>query len=238
MNNLELKQTENYLLLIDKEAEIKKNDYKVMIDKKSLFYEQFEKHLGTYCCNEQWGKIIGHYPLNDTAKELDLPLLPNPFKNNNEIGGNGFNEKLWEDYRKPLNRSISHLEREAFIAGYKVQTKQFNLEDIENAITQSYFAMKITIHDKYNNSENGLENLKQDIISSLSTKQLPKEFIPEYEYYYHSSKEFYIDAKFVKCSKEQYELIKEEIPSCPIKVELKTIINSESKQELVGTYKY
>ena len=52
-------------------------------------------------------------------------------------------------------------------------------------------------------------------------------------FYYHSSKEFYSDAGFVKCSKEQYKSIIKEIPTCPVKIELKLITNSQGKLKVI-----
>ena len=52
------------------------------------------------------------------------------------------------------------------------------------------------------------------------------------QHQYHSSKKFYIDADYVDCSKEQYESIKKEIPTCPVRRLYKTIIpKEEPKQE-------
>ena len=52
------------------------------------------------------------------------------------------------------------------------------------------------------------------------------------QHQYHSSKEFYIDADYVNCSKEQYESIKEEIPNCSLRILYKIIIpKEEPKQE-------
>ena len=47
------------------------------------------------------------------------------------------------------------------------------------------------------------------------------------QHQYHSSKEFYIDADYVNCSEEQYESIKEEIPTCPLRILYKIIIPKE-----------
>jgi hypothetical protein len=71
----------------------------------------------------------------------------------------------------------------------------------------------------------------------IQSMKQPKWFVAEVEYYYHSSKEFYSDAGFVKCSKGQYESIKSEIPTCPLKTELKTT-TINGKTYLVGTYEY
>jgi len=47
------------------------------------------------------------------------------------------------------------------------------------------------------------------------------------QHQYHSSKEFYIDADYVDCSKEQYQSIKKEIPTCPLRILYKIIIPQE-----------
>ena len=48
------------------------------------------------------------------------------------------------------------------------------------------------------------------------------------QHQYHSSKEFYINADFVDCSKEQYQSIKKEIPTCPLRILYQIIIPQES----------
>jgi hypothetical protein len=50
----------------------------------------------------------------------------------------------------------------------------------------------------------------------------------ELQHQYHTSKEFYHDAGYINCTKEQYESIKKEIPTCPLKIVYKIIIPQES----------
>lgn len=229
-------QTKDYLLLTDEKAEININDYWIYLNSNEEFDEIITKSNLT---EREWysklhdrfayKKVIAYYPLNSEAKELDLPLLPNPFE---EVDI----EKLAFKTLFPHWSSEDVIEYtelamiESFVIGYKAaqqsHSKQFSLEDMEEV----YYQGRIDSSDDEHNFDN--------FIQSLPTQQLSKGFVPEYEYYYHSSKEFYKDAKFEKCSKEQYELIKEEIPSCPVKVELKTMTNSEGREELVGIYKY
>lgn len=94
-----LLKTNDYLLLIDEEAEIKEGDLiyyeyaaRQPTDKDSDRIKIFDKIVGAdkilawfkkddRCyyiagCN----KIIAYYPLSKEAKELDLPLLPNGFE--------------------------------------------------------------------------------------------------------------------------------------------------------------
>lgn len=74
---MKLVQTTEYLLLIDEESEtVKYSDY--------VYRENFNtvarhindnpKKLGQGC-----KETLAYYPLTKEAKELDLPLLPNPF---------------------------------------------------------------------------------------------------------------------------------------------------------------
>jgi hypothetical protein len=52
------------------------------------------------------------------------------------------------------------------------------------------------------------------------------------QHQYHTSKEYYIDADYVDCTKEQYNSIKSEIPTCPLRILYKIIIpQEEPKQE-------
>ena len=45
-------------IYITSDEEIKKGDYRIMIDKTSAFYGTFEKHLGKHECNDQWKKVV------------------------------------------------------------------------------------------------------------------------------------------------------------------------------------
>jgi hypothetical protein len=57
------------------------------------------------------------------------------------------------------------------------------------------------------------------------------------QHQYHSSKEFYIDADYVDCSKEQYQSIKKEIPTCPLRILYKIIIPKEEPKQYPKTFK-
>lgn len=209
-----------YLLLIDEEVICKTGELYLTSIKNDIK----PKSKGVI---QAGNKIIAYYPLKE-AKELDLPLLP-PFEKEIDI------EELFYDNCKNFYDTIEeqNISKLSFYKGYKAaQSKtSFTLEDMKKAIEMSRktFPTDKLSCDRYSTEE---------IIQSLSTQHLPKEFIPEYRYYYHSSKEFYSDAGFVECSKEQYESIKVEIPTCPLKAEIKTTINSEGKEEIQGTYKY
>lgn len=208
---LQLVKTKDYLLLIDEEAEI--NNYIIAKDLSGIakIKEYKRAHilaievlqdveLGiSYYQKSNWIKIIAYRKLNEKAKELDLPLLPNPFKDKVDV------ERLAEEYLQKwrgLNNvhlsNIIHADRckNDFIAGYKTaQSKQFSLEDmigfakyyiLKHAIPYELDVIsgKITDEQKVQMLQNDIDydwnELAQKYIQSLSTQQLPKEFIPEY----------------------------------------------------------
>lgn len=60
-------------------------------------------------------------------------------------------------------------------------------------------------------------------VSEYNKGNVITEVMVEYEYKYHSSKEFYGNkADWVTCNESQYNSIKKEIPSCHIRIILKT----------------
>lgn len=61
-----IKIKNDYIIVDD--SGIKSGDYRVLIDKSSNLYGQFEKHLGGYECNDQWMKIThSTKPLEDVV---------------------------------------------------------------------------------------------------------------------------------------------------------------------------
>lgn len=215
-------KVKDYLLLIDKEAEIKKGDYRIMIDKTSILYGQFEKHIGNHECNEQWCKIIAYYPLIKGAKELEgLPKLPNPFEEVDieELALKAYFIDSMETLDLPPFENVKNC-IEGFIEGYKAsQSKgQYSLEDMKKAFNAGY-DLNTWEQLEIPNVERDYLN-EDEYIQSLSTQQLPKEFIPEYELgYIHTENGFHIPV-----------VLKEP--------RLKTITNSEGKEEIIGKYVY
>lgn len=203
-------QTKDYLLLIDEEAEIKIGDY--ILEKESII-NIFPDYLTDL---DECKKIIAYFPLTKEAKELDLPELP-PFEEIDIEKLAEENNKLIAMYKNDtgLAKSIYMSAIKNFKDGYKAaQSKQFSLEDMEAAV-----AFGITL-ERLKNDPNKLsdEEEMKGFIQSLSTQQLPKEFIPEYEYIHDET------VPFPK-TKEG-------------KATIKIITNSEGKKMLLGTYKY
>lgn len=222
-------KTKDYLILIDEEVEIIHPSY--------YYYKHFGEDVISHTDDVMKGlntvenlnkdnffsKIIAYRKLNENAKELDLPLLPNPFNPlnrrkfiylvKNTKGGEKGNiifevirfECLKEAEEWCKDKPHLEIEQQEIVVS---QSKQFSLEDINKAI-----AFGFGIYRKEDRAPFNLEI--NEFIQSLSTQQLPKEFIPDYE-------EIEVD-RF--------------IPKMPINI-LKTITNSEGKEELIGIYKY
>lgn len=191
-------QTKDYLLLVDKKAKIKEGD--IALHNFGMGYDlEIPCDKDNLKSNTRF-KVIAFYPLTKEVKELDMPCLPNPFK---EID---VEELAFEKY------PVSPQKRRIFIEGYKAaQSKQFSLGDIQKAFEAG-------VEWKRNPNVSELDAYT-NLVQSLSTQQLPKEFIPEYE---------------------DYEVVGErDEDGYPLwSKRLKTITNSEGKEELVGTYKY
>jgi len=223
MKKLEIIVTPDYILAVSDE-EIKENDYYVTDFKVVRRCDKDSIGLANYA----YDKIIAYKPKGN-APELDLPLLPEMVLEDDV-------EKLADEF--VLNTQIHRdIERDGwlstgFVYGYKAATKVYSEEDLRKA----FEAGNKRGWSGYPDTDNWTQPKFEEFIQSLKQPK-PKWFVAEIDYYYHSSKDFYSDAEFVKCTKEQYESIKSEIPTCPLKTELKTTaING--KTYLVGNYKY
>src|SRR5690606_33991912 len=162
-----LVKTENYLLLIDEEAEIKEG--KTFITKDNIIHSNYGYNYGDRV-------VVAYYSLIDEAKELDLPLLPNPFE---EVSIEDLSEKAngYAYYGKPLGEKYLAF-KEGFIEGYKAaQSKQFSLEDMKKAIdlTQQICDRNAHYVQRDRNVHVPMITIDEEekIIQSISTQQLP-----------------------------------------------------------------
>lgn len=204
-------QTKDYLLLIDREAEIKPDDYIIHDTVEGVIEANDEWHYRGEK-DDYWNKVIAYYPLTKEAKELDLLLLPSF-----EIDVDELAEASSEKHHYAFGHQ-STMYQLGFLEGYKAaQPKQFSLEDIKKAIEMARKEYTWTNQGREGSTE--WYYSKEQIIQSLSTQQLPKEFIPEYNLMNKGYDE------------------PEDYPYQECKV-LKTITNSEGKSEVVGMYKY
>ncbi|TXG85501.1 MAG: hypothetical protein E6R13_02055 [Spirochaetes bacterium] len=218
-----------YLFLIDEEVKIKEGVYYLtklgnIYKETPRFFEDDEENE-RFSNRNMYKPVIAYYPLTKEAKELDLPLLPNPFEEEIDI------EKL--SYTK---YPVSPQKRRVFVEGYKAaQSKvQYSLEDIKKTVGMARTLFEENMFDieeilgltEVSTHNMILKYSEEEIIQSLSTQQLPSEFIPEYE-----------DIGY-PCSYPPKEMHRVNENSFYVPIQTKVITNSEGKEELVGTYVY
>jgi hypothetical protein len=75
--------------------------------------------------------------------------------------------------------------------------------------------------------KDGVQEIDKEFLEWLD-KNPSCEFVEiDLQHQYHSSKQFYDNADFVNCTKEQYNSIKKGIPTCPLRILYKIIIPKE-----------
>ena len=196
---MKLFNIDKYLLLIDENGKIKDRGICLCYDKLTK-----EPHLD-YFYEEDWDYyvykpscILAYYPLLEDAKELDLPLLPNPFE--------AYNKKMaLEAY--PIDQFEDEFDyrfRLGFEEGFR---DTFTLEDIKKSFRAGE---KLEYWKWKNNKETPVDKplFEEEFIKSLQLDKLPKEFYP-------------------------YLIPNEKGVTSP-----KIVINSESKKQICGTYKW
>src|SRR5690606_32678226 len=160
------------------------------------------------------------YPLTTESKELDLPLLPNPFEEGVDV------EKLAcakynvkdgiRDYDERYYNTINVAKAEAFIEGYNAapQSKQYSLEDMIAFGKKCFYKGFDKSENDDANSFTAWREEAPELIQSLSTQRLPVSF--EHEY----------DIVHTDHAPNGFEKL------------LKFKTNSEGKKEIQGSYKY
>ena len=219
-------QTKDYLLLIDEEAEIKKNGYAYQInyERTNIQVIKIESDSQERIANDKNGtftkcKIIAYYPLNSEAKELDLPLLPS-FEDTKPNSG-------YEEGMFGYTDTEVRVAQNAFQEGYKAaQSKvQYSLEDMETLMEEALNWFGGGRDKDISDSKEFFEKY----IQSLSTQQLPKEFKP-----------IMVCGRCLKPddNDEGCWSAKECSRNTDFQDTFKTIANSEGKQEIQGRYVY
>ena len=211
MSETKLIQTKDYLLLIDEEAEIKGDN---CYTNKGLLHsiDGDGYHIIDY------KNIDKTYYSKSTIQRVigyyplteEAKELDLPLLPPFEKEDENI-KKLADDlYWTVGNDGISN--KDSFIKGYKTARSkgQYSLEDMKKAFFKGRESLNQALVTDIE---------AEEIIKSLSTQQLPTEFFP--------------DTEFVN---EDYEPAGCDFPDR--KEVLKTITNSEGKEELVGTYKY
>lgn len=221
---MKLIQTKEYLLFISEKREpFNVGNYGLNRFDKRVTLCNEENRLSI---EEHWRKIYAYFPLTNYSKELDLPLLPNPFEE--EVNIEKLAEKAFPLPIKIHNRGAqyhTHLGRnpykglkkwiKAYTAGYKAaQSKQ------EELLLKAFRAGR-KYEDVYGFAEDEVKflNKEEDLIQSLSTQQLPKEFI-------------------IAGVGERVVIGHNGFQNEFGNIIYKTVINSEGKQVIQGTYKY
>ncbi len=211
----------NYLLVVD-DSEIKEGN------KSLLNIEGFVPMILTHHEPIEEGyegkKIIAHLPLNNSPILEGVDLLP-PFEQEDDV------DELAKEYGESIGNKDGTSAFD-YKRGYNKAKEKYKYteEDIRMAVRDGS-AMGEVNDEEY-------EEYVKWIIQSLSKRKMPVAFECEIEYFYMSSKEFYKDADWVKCDKAQYESIREEIPTCPLKKVHKEISTPEGHTQLVGKYIY
>lgn len=219
---------------------IKTNNYLLVVDGSprldgELFYSHELDGVTEYFSEyplDSAKKIIAHRPLNGAPYLDGVPVLPS-------LADDDVDHLLIEEHEQAIKRGGVNYGTgyyEGLADGYNKAREKYILtweKLIDLYIEETGYGM-----DMWGKEENQTMLTITKIIKSLQQPKYPVAFECEVQHYYHSSREFYHDASFVKCTKEQYNSIKTEIPTCPLKEEIKTIINSEGRTEWVGKYIY
>jgi len=175
-------------------------------------------------------RVIAHLPINNSPILTGVDLLPS-LEQEDDV------ERLikieQEASYKQGKGTISWYEQEKRKEYYNKAKEKYKYteEDVKIAIQQAFLSGVERLEDFEKVEKMTLEN-----IQSLSQPKIPVGFECEIEYFYMASKMFYKDADWVKCNKDQYESIKEEIPTCPLKKVHKEISTPEGHTQWVGKY--
>ena len=246
---MKLQQTKEYLLLIDEEAEINEKPYFIWKDEVHKFHSDSGYGIKTWTdyneedgssllvnwSNKRKGSIVAYYPLTKEAKGLDLPLLPNPFMGKSL--GRIIKEAFGDEPMDKDEENLRYYWGKGYAAGKLAQSdKQFSLDDIKEAIAFGYNSGYYHGRDKsdYKRPDSGTDF--ETFTQSLSTQQLPKEFMPEMATEYEKTDHcIHCHSLLLSggiychhCGEEAHK----------VHTVIKIITNPEGKKELAGTYKY
>ena len=91
---------------------------------------------------------------------------------------------------------------------------------------------KIILTDNPDLIADGVQPIDNEFLE-LFVKNPSCEFVKVIlQHQYQTSKEYYINAGYVDCTKEQYDLIKSEIPTCPLRIVYQIIIPQEEPKQI------
>lgn len=213
-------ETKDYLLLIDKEADLNIGDF--IFDRVKRIWDNIEKCFLITMSKEKGDyKIIAYYPLHSKSKNLDLPLLPNPFKKQN------IEEFSFEDIKKAIDFGVN-LEAgniEIDYKRYKTYENQFIQTFIKTPPKE--FIIEYLNKETFTTRKIG-DSLPYEGMSVIRNGQ-----IDEVKFYSPNTSKTW---QWVILDKIKYWGGEYELEEVIYDKDIKTIINSEGKKELVGKY--
>ena len=215
--------TPDYLLVVD-DSEIKfKDRYFNEEDGIGLWQDAIPAY---HKLNSK--KIIAHLPLNNSPILEGVDLLPPLEDEVEELAKSAFTHPDFGKYK---------IGSTAYYNGYK---EGYNKAKEKYDDVLKWIDDAILLNPYYNDSPRLKEGalMVKVKLQSLSQPKMPVGFECEIEYFYMASRMFYKDADWVKCNKDQYESIREEIPTCPLKKVHKEISTPEGHTRWVGKYIY
>lgn len=108
--------------------------------------------------------------------------------------------------------------------------QQFSLEDLIAFGKKCFYKGFDKSENDDSNCYTAWREENSGLVQTLSTQQLPKKFIPEYDVVYFHGSGYYTESQLSLKERETHSFMKEQ--------RLKTITNSEGKEELVGVWKF
>jgi hypothetical protein len=239
--------TKDYLLVVD-DSEIKEGDW-CFLGETSLFNAKIGRvNKNVISDNGKNGlnfkKIIAHLPLNDFPILEGVDLLPPLEDEVEELAEREYSEQSQscDDDPNEFFNYTGYL-KAGFINGYNKAKEKYKYtnEDmltIRNNLVTLLPTGDVTAWDMIQ-AISKYTKWFDNYVESLSQPELPTAFECEIQYFYMSSEYYYgTEAGWVKFGESQYESIRKEIPTCPLKKVHKETTTPEGHTQWVGKYIY
>lgn len=237
--------TKDYLLVVD-DSEIKEKEYCINLQDKgnNIFPFMDMRDIGIDYNKKVIKKIIAHLPLNDSPILEGVDLLPPLEDEVEELAEREYSEQSQscDDDPNEFFNYPGYL-KAGFINGYNKAKEKYKYtnEDmltIRNNLVTLLPTGDVTAWDMIQ-AISKYTKWFDNYVESLSQPELPTAFECEIQYFYMSSEYYYgTEAGWVKCDESQYESIRKEIPTCPLKKAHKETITPEGHTQWIGKYIY
>ncbi len=245
--------TKDYLLVVD-DSEICTGDT-VLVNCTELevldirqvtdyYNEQFLFDKSSQIHMDYCRKIIAHLPLNDSPILEGVDLLPPLEDEVEELAEREYSEQSQscDDDPNEFFNYPGYL-KAGFINGHNKAKEKYKYtnEDmltIRNNLVTLLPTGDVTAWDMIQ-AISKYTKWFDNYVESLSQPELPTAFECEIQYFYMSSEYYYgTEAGWVKFDESQYESIRKEIPTCPLKKVHKETTTPEGHTQWVGKYIY